>query len=223
MDKENLKNALVIVIEENYSPYLHEPNHTFSQQFEKKMNRLIRQEKQPFWRYTNTVPKRLALTVLAIAFILSGLFIGSSKARNAAMHLIHIIECKHNNLDYETDDSNPIEKAVYFTTIPEGLTEVNYQKSQMSIRITYQDAIGNTITIDQGINPAITIDTEMSVLKRYVGGKSVDLYVPQNNDPLHETTFAVWPMGQYTVQLHATGNISEEQILSWISMIELEK
>ncbi|MBQ5953502.1 MAG: hypothetical protein IJL47_05630 [Lachnospiraceae bacterium] len=224
MSRENLKTALSIVTKENYSPYLNGPKHTFSLQFEEKMNRLIRQEKRPLWRFTNTPAKRLALAVLICMLMLTGLFSVSAKARDAVVHLVHLIGSGHINYDYDADTSGPIDHAVHFRAIPEGLTEVSYQKSAVSVRITYQDVTGNTIKISQMLNPALTVDTEFHALKQCtVGGKTVDLYLPTSSDPRYISTIAVWSLDQYTIKMNIDGSISEEQILSWIALIELEK
>ena len=224
MSNNNLKNALIVVAEENYRPFKEAPKHDFSPQFESRMNQLIQQERRPFWHYTNTPAKRLFLTALVILLILTSLFSVSAKARDAVVHLIRNIENGHINYDYDTNGAGSIEHTVHFITVPDGLTEIDCQRSQMFVIITYQDTAGDTIKIIQGVNPTITVDTELHMLKQYtVGDKTVDLYVPTSDDSGYRTSLAVWTLGQYTVQLHISGNISEEQILSWVDLIELEK
>ena len=61
MNRELFCEALSLAVEPDLGGTQGGSEYSFSPRFEKKMNRLIRQQKKPFWRYTNTFGKRLAL------------------------------------------------------------------------------------------------------------------------------------------------------------------
>ncbi len=89
MNKETLREALKASAMQDASVYnaSGESPHSFSPQFEKKMDRLIRQEKKPLWRYTNTFGKRLALAALLLVLCLGGLFTASADARGFVIRM----------------------------------------------------------------------------------------------------------------------------------------
>ena len=82
MNKETLRNALRASIEQDAAMYNAQGSapHSFSPQFEKKMERLIRKERKPFWRCTNTLGKKLALAALLLGLCLGGVFSVSTDA-----------------------------------------------------------------------------------------------------------------------------------------------
>ncbi len=87
MNKDVFCEALSAAVEPDYAAALNAPAHTFSPRFEKKMDRLIRKEKKPLWRYTNTFGKRLALAALLLVLCLGGLFTASADARGFVIRM----------------------------------------------------------------------------------------------------------------------------------------
>lgn len=221
MNNNALCRSLSSVIKDDYIVFINEtPPHTFSPHFEKKMERLIRRERRPLWRYTNTLGKRLFLAVLIVVLFLTGLFSVSAEAREYIARIIH--DSKKGSNDYSVDNSvsNTFEKEIMFTSVPEGLTEISYYKSSNIVIYTYQSIDGSTIELKQGTNGLVSIDTDLHTLKQYtVEGKSVDLYVYTGGDPRYASSLAILTLDQYIIQLDITGDIPEEQILSWIPLI----
>ena len=92
MTKEEFCKALSFVVKEDYDAVLVEKEHQFSPQFEKKIERLIRNERKPLWRYTNTFRKRLALTALLLILCLAGIFTVSVDARKLVFKMLKVPE-----------------------------------------------------------------------------------------------------------------------------------
>ena len=218
MKNDPLRNALSIVIEQDYSVFLCESKHSFSTRFEKRMNRLIQRERRPLWRYTNTFGKRLALTALLIVIFLAGLFSVSVKAREAAVQMIHRISSGHIDYRFQGTKSKPIEEDISFSSVPEGFEEIEYNKSPSDVCYRFQDSAGNIIELKQVAGEALGIDTEHHILKQVsVAGSSVDLYLCT----IEQSMIAVWSIDRYIIILHIWGDYTEEQVLSWIPLVEI--
>ena len=93
MNKEKLRQALILSIEQDAAAYeaSDEASHRFSPQFEAGMDRMIKKQRKPFWRLTNTVGKKLALASLFLVLCFAGVLTVSVKARDAVGHTIDII------------------------------------------------------------------------------------------------------------------------------------
>lgn len=71
MNENNFKKALSDSLKAEYDKFVSvtDDEHTFSPEFEKKMNKLINRRKKPYYKIINTVGKRVAC--IAIAFIVA--------------------------------------------------------------------------------------------------------------------------------------------------------
>ena len=92
MNRELFCEALSLAVEPDLGGTQGGSEYSFSSRFEEKMSRLIRQQKKPFWRYTNTFGKRLALTALLLVLCLGGLFTVSADARELVFRMLKVPE-----------------------------------------------------------------------------------------------------------------------------------
>ena len=94
MNKEKLRQALILSIEQDAAAYeaSEESAHRFSPRFEARMDRMIKKQRKPFWRFTNTMGKKLALASLFLVLCFVGVLTVSAKARDAVGHTIDIIQ-----------------------------------------------------------------------------------------------------------------------------------
>ncbi len=220
MNNDALRSALSIVIEQDYAPFLTAQKNTFSPRFEKRMNRLIKRERQPIWRFTNTFGKRLALTVLLIALALAGLFSVSASARETVVKMFHIVFNGHIDYHFQGTSSKPIDDIVSFSSVPEGFTETEYHYHPSKTRYRFQNAAGDIIELEQTVGRSLTADTDKHILKHFTISKTaVDLYVCTTE----QSMFAIWSIDRYIIILTVYGNYTEEDVLSWIPLVELKK
>ena len=226
MNKTSFDNALCKVIEQDYSIFREAPQHSFSSRFEKQMEDLFQKQKRPFWRFTSTPGRRLVFVILTLFLFFTCLLSISADARESVIHMIRNIGKGHVDYEFDSPDSKPIDKFIRFSQLPEGLVETNVYRSEWQVRYTYQDRNNNTIILEQRVNngQGPTIDTDFHELKQYnIEGMAVDLYICSADDLRYASSFAIWSLDRYIIQLDITGSIPEEQILSWISLIKLEE
>lgn len=220
MNNDALRSALSIVIEQDYAPFLTAQKNTFSPRFEKRMNRLIKRERQPIWRFTNTFGKRLALTVLLIALALAGLFSVSASARETVIQMIHRVSSGHIDYYFQGASSRPIEETISFSSVPDGYEIIEYDQSPSIVRYRFRNPVGDIIELEQTVARSLTADTDKHILKHFTISKTaVDLYVCT----IEQSMFAIWSIDRYIIILTVYGNYTEEDVLSWIPLVELKK
>ena len=220
MNHDTLRTALSVVIQEDYADFLDDTTHVFSPRFEKRMNRLIRRERRPLWPYTNTLGKRLALTALVMVLFLAGLFSISASARDAVVHLLHVISSGHVDYLFPGTNSRTIDEYISFSSVPEGFEEIECEKTPSVVIYRLRNSAGDIIELQQLVGGSIGIDTAKHILKEYaVSGTAVDLYVCT----IEQSMIAMWSIDRYIVTLQVWGDYSENQVLNWISFVKLQK
>lgn len=145
MNQDTFRSVLKTSAEQDLSFYKEASGHSFSPRFEKKMNRLIRQQKKPFWRYTNTFGKRLALTVLLLVLCLGGLFTVSADARELVFRMLKVPEDPPENARteyrYPFSPSDTIDKVMeqFLTEYAGPDAQYFVQEGPMDWRFIYRD------------------------------------------------------------------------------------
>ena len=231
MNNIALRSALSSVIEQDFAEYLAAPKHTFSAEFEERMDQLIRKEKRPIRYYWRTPGKRMVLAAFAAVFLFAVLVLASKNFEGSVLQTIRQIFSSH-----ESTAAGPFEREIRFETVPKELKRTDCLRTSEIVLYTYQDNAGNMIRLKQSDHldpndPTLTPEStaygyggmKLYDMKQYsVEGKTVDLYVCTSSDPQFASVLAVWSLDKYTVKLEVFGDIPEETVISWIPLIQLE-
>ena len=137
----------------------------FSPRYEKKMARLIRQQKRPYWKFVNTVGKKIA--VIAIAFMmLFGLSMSIKAIREPVVSFVITVFDKFSELFVDKSEinsaSDKIEEIYELTQLPQGYSENGINISLRNIETTYFNGDSEIRFYQSIISNKVTIDTEDS-------------------------------------------------------------
>ncbi len=123
-------------------------NITFSEAFEKKMQKLIRAQKKSYYYLINTVAKRVAIIILAIVISFTATTFGVKAIRESVIEFITETFEKFTKITVQNDEPNT--QALLVKTspqyIPEGYVLEKETKSDALYRIIYSNL--DNITID---------------------------------------------------------------------------
>lgn len=178
-------NAEKIILEQ--LPPDEELNHVFSKKFERKIEKLIRQEKRnPFIKYTIVYLKRVAIVFL---IVITGLFTITMSVDALRNQFIKIVIEIYEDLtefifskDIQTDkDLDFILKEPNY--IPNGFKEVERESSKESIFIGYENASGDEIRYrsNQINSSSVIIDTENAEVSDITINKNKAKYVVKDD------------------------------------------
>lgn len=172
---EILKKALAIIAEEEAAllPTKEESSHiTFSDEFTRKMEKLIKQQKKPYYHLINTVGKRVACIIVAALLALTTVTFSVKALREAvidffveAFEQFSIVGFNDNDLPDEVDF---IETYYAPTYIPEGYELKETEKFSTRYELSYVDSKDNFIDFKQNImlSNAFYLNTENSHTQR---------------------------------------------------------
>ena len=179
---------------------------TFSERFMKRMLRLFRNRKKPYWKYVNTAAKRVAVAFLAAA-LLFATACSIKPIREPIMRFITEIYETFTAYFFEGDTVDTIEKEYSLSAPPEGFVQTDKVVFETLITTVYQNDLGNTITISQmpTNKSKIVLDREMKSAKiETINGIETIIYDLENRKQ------AMWIKDHYYFDVVATGNVDVE-------------
>ncbi len=192
---------------------------TFSDAFEKKMQKLIRAQKKSYYYLINTVGKRAAIIVLAIVISLTATTFGVKAIRESVIKFITETFEKFTAVSVEDEEpvvQNDIVKAVP-QYIPEGYTLESEVDSGIVYRIIYSNQENDFISYNQKINFGTFsnvntegIEYEKIIINSFEGIKYVKKGI--NSVVFADDTYL------YTIQ----GKISFEKLIKMAESIKIE-
>lgn len=186
------------------------PPHVFSEKHNKKMAKLIKRQRKPYFKLICTTGRRVAcIVVLMLVVFASSLTVKA--VREAVYDFIMSIFSDHTvvTVDSGTDAGYPetIEEEYYISDLPEGFERVDYSKRDISVSSTYFNNdkyvffIQYTKEYYEG-----TFDNEQTQYeKQFISGQD---YLILSSD--YDTTF-VWDDGSYIFSIRS--NIDKNTIL----------
>ena len=224
MNENNLKRALTeLMYKEADELMLENVPYEFSAEFEKRMSKLIKRRRKPYFRMINTVGKRAACIALAI-FIASATTVMSVEAlRNAVFNFFISIFSTHSDITAVDDDRHPdtIED-IYEITYDISDYNIDFESNTDRRRIISYMKNDNEILFEQFVNDAFNMraNTEGTVISHIIiNGYDIMYYYDNHN---HHTF--VWDNGQYTLFLSTNLNKKEAMdIVSSIKKVENKK
>lgn len=136
-------------------------NYIFSEQFNKRMQKLIKSQKKLYWNFVNTAAKRAAVIFVAIITIFTAAF--SVKAiREPILKFIEQVYETFIHYSYDGETTDTITKEYVITQLPEGFKQTNKIKNDDFILTEYTNQMGDVIEFKQ-------MTTEYSIGYHYKG------------------------------------------------------
>lgn len=192
---------------------------SFSEQFVKKMEKLIARQRKPYWEYVNTAGKRVA--IVAIVFL--SLFITACSNEEFREPIIRKMEqlegiMRHYFIDGEV--RNEIENIYHLTMVPEDFSIVFEYGNSAWHMVRYLDEKENQIEISQyatgGLNYNVKDET---INEYYVKIRDAEVSIFEYSDAMR----AIWVEDRYGMSLIYEGCTDVNEIIELIEMMEKEK
>ena len=212
MNENNLKLALTELMYKDADELMIENiPYEFSAEFEKRMSKLIKRRRKPYFRMINTVGKRAACIALAV-FIASATTVMSVDAfREAVFRFFMNIFSTHSDITAIDDDQHP-------NTI-EDIYEITYDLSEYTI--DYEDYTEYSRNISY-INGEISIDFQQYTKEMYdeninTEGADISTININDNEALyfhdnHQYDCLIWDNGDYILVIYS--NIGKDELIS---------
>ena len=141
----------------------------YSEKYERYMARLLRAQKRPWWQYTNTVGKKVAVIALVI-LLTFGASMSVSAVRKPVVEFIVNVYERFVEIFFGEEDiaGAPCEMDTIYTLgkVPEGYELVERKLQKTSVGFVWKDDKGNSIKFSQSIfDVKTTYDYENSDYK----------------------------------------------------------
>ena len=212
MSREEFKAAFREVVS---SEFAHIPtdessiDFTFSEKFNKKMEKLIKSQRKPYWNFISTVSRRAAAIIVAIITLVTAAF--SVKAiREPIIKFIKQVYESFTHYSFDGDTVEIITKEYTITQMLDGYEQFDKLTSENTIATTYKNKLGDTIIFTQ-------MTTEYSI-GYFVDNESGEQYTETVDDieiefkEWYDTKTAIWANDGYVFSIDCIGNISFEDI-----------
>ena len=150
-------------------------DYTFSPEFERKMNKLIKAEKSTYWHWINTAGKRAAIILIALACVFSAAF-SVEAVRETVVGFITEIFAGFWHISTEGETTTEITYEYIPGYIPEGYVLCEESRSILHVKRTYTNEKGELLILNQDITAVYDtyLDNERGeVSKITVDGKEV--------------------------------------------------
>lgn len=213
--KEIIGNAMEEVLDEEFAEYINTlpiyADHKFSERHNRKMSKLIKRQRKPYFKLISTAGRRAACIVAAVV-IFSASVLSVEAVRNAVFDFISKIFSDHNVVTVEggTDSGYPetIEKEYYISKLPSEFIITNRFKTDNSIDISYQND-DKYVMFSQYTKSAFVqyIDNEKTQYTEIQDSGTV--YMALINDS--DTTY-IWDNGSYIFIIQS--NLDKDTVLN---------
>ncbi len=219
--KEQFKQAFREVISAEFSDIPRnedEINFTFSQAFERRMEKLIKSQKKPYWKYINTASKRAAVIFAAILVT----FTASLSVDAIRVPVIEFfIENfgTHDKYTAQGDTRTEIEKIYSITKVPDGFTEIDSSLTNTMNTVTYKNESDDNKLI-------VFTQTATDDLSLYIDNEQSDTIIKTVEDKklyiniIDEVTNIVWAYDGYCFQISTFYIDDMDIILDMVKSVE---
>lgn len=188
---------------------------TFSEKFNKKMEKLIKSQRKSYYIFINTVGKRVAILFVAIIT----LFAASMSVKAIREPVINLIEVYESFTKYffEGETAEKIEKVYSITKLPVGFKQTQVVENDAGRNVTFESSEGNIIVFTQSAtqNAELNIDNQkVSQAIKQVEDKEIHIYYFESD------TYMFWTDQGYCFQIISYGNIETDTLIEMIESIE---
>lgn len=219
MSKTDFKNAFREVVS---SEFAHIPtdesriDFTFSEYFNKRMEKLIRSQKKVYYNFVNTAYKRVAIICVVILTMMTTAC--SVKAiREPIVNFIKQVYETFTHYSYDGDTTDKITKE-YTIKLPEGFNITNETKNNSLITKEYINDSGDIIEFKQMATESSTgyfVDNENGNIEtKIINGIKIEF------KKRYDTQSAIWTQNGYVFVIDCYGNISYDTIKQMIESLE---
>lgn len=219
MSKDEFKNAFREVIAAEFS---HIPcdedsiDYTFSERFNKKMNKLIKAQRKPYYFLINTAAKKVAVYFVIFATLITASM--SVKAiREPVVNFIVEVYENFTRYFFDGDTADNIKKKYEISELPKGFSRFNTMETDTDFTVIYQGSENNSIIFTQSTteNKIFDIDNQKETPKtEKVNGIDIHIYTYEKDK------FVFWSDNGYFFQITAYGDIDDETLIKMIKSIK---
>lgn len=192
-------------------------NYKFSDRFNNRMEKLIKAQRKPYWKFISTTSKRAAVIFVAILTLFTAAF--SVKAiREPIIKFIKQVYESFTQYSFDGDTVETINKEYTITKMLDGYELIDKLTSDNTIATTYKNELGDTIIFTQMTTEYSTgylVDNESG--EQYT--ETVDS-IEIDFKEWYDTKTAIWANDGYVFSIDCIGNISFEDIKQIIRTIK---
>ena len=169
----------------------------FSDKFTKKMEKLIECQKMPYWKYVNTVGKRIAIVaILLLSITVTAL--GNESVKASMLQWCEDIYEEYIRYYFEGDTTKRIEYEYQLMYVPEGFEKVYEQRDEETVIIGYENESGDYIQFEQHatVGYDFNVDNEKGEWSNIlIGDEEVRVY--EHPDLM----YAIWIENGYSMHI----------------------
>ncbi len=205
MQNEKFKHALAAALIPEYENSIPQTEaHKFSPEFEKKMERLIRRQRKPYFKLINTAGKRAACIAVCFITSISVTSLQSDAVREGLLNFFINSDSKGSVFTVESDTDAP-------STI-EDIYAITYDLSDYKIYFEEYDVTRRNITYQKG---DVNIHFSQYTKERYnnIGlnteGASIETIKINGYDAIYFCNhigihYIIWDNGDYVLEIFST-------------------
>lgn len=214
MFEDNFRKALYDALTSEYDNLFSETDeeHVFSAKFEKKMKKLIKRRKKPYYRIINTVGKRVACALLAF-LVASSVTVLSVKALREAFADFFISIYEKFSTIQSADETGTAPETI------EDIYEITYDLSGFTIYYEDYNEYSRNISY---VNDDISIDFQQYTKEMYdenvnTEGANISTIIINSYEAIyfrdnHQYDCMIWDNGDYIIVLYS--NIGKNALIN---------
>jgi len=194
----------------------------FSSAFKKKMQKLIRVQRKPYYTFVNTVGKRIAVIAIIVIMAMSGTVLSVKALRNPIVNFFIEVYEKFSRVVFQID--NPDESTLteieeYFTPqyIPEGYVLKTREELNMAYLCEYVNDDGSDLIYNQMLfnESKMMIDTEGTVTEDIMINGIIGIFF--NNKGYDNI---IWNDGVYIYYISGFSELGKDELLKFAESIK---
>ncbi len=221
ISKEEFKQALREAVSKEFAHIPQDEDsidYTFSKGFNKRMERLIKAQKRPYYRYINTAAKRAAVIFVAVLTVFSAAFSVEAVREPVVNFITEVYETFVKYL-FEGDTTEKITKEYSITSLPDGFKMTSkIVDNKNSVIISYENETGDCIEFTQMATHSSIghfADKEQGIMhSKTINGMEI-MFLQSRN-----VKRALWINGEYVFRILCYGDVSIDQIEQMIISVE---
>ena len=185
--------------------------HTFSKKHEKKMAKLIKRQRKPYFNLICTAGRRAACIIVAIV-VFSASALSVKAVREAVFKFITNIFSDHNVVEIENDSDTSypetIQEEYYISDLPEGFVQSQVDKTDNTLFIVYSYGESRIIFEQHTLSTfKLNIDNEHNTFEGYTDPDGTVYKIATSKD----NTVIMWSNKEYVFIIDS--NLNKEEAL----------
>ena len=191
-------------------------DYTFSEKFNKRMEKLIRSQKRVSWKLVNSVAKRVAVACIIMLTMLTTAC-SVKVIREPIVQFFTEIYETFAQYFFVGSTTDAITHVYTIKELPEGFKETNKIQDDVSVTTIYETESGDLISFAQTVTGETqhNMDTEKdTVFTEEINGIEVNFY------EAHDLKQAMWVNDDYYFKITCHGNVSMDNIKQMIASAE---